>query len=112
MTVSEKYRGEYNDFQQLKMLRHRTEVCTNFAGKVLQNLDLVNNFYNDHLPFELTDAQKKVIKEIYHDMCTGEQMNRLLQGDVGSGKTIVAFVCMLVAASTVRKRLLWPQQKF
>ncbi len=85
-------------FQQVKMLRHRSLVKTNFAGKVLHNLDIVNTFYKDHLPFELTDAQKRVVKEIYHDLCTGEQMNRLLQGDVGSGKTIVAFVCMLMAA--------------
>ncbi len=85
-------------FQQLKMLRHRQLVKTAFAGKVLHNLDLVNTFYDDHLPFDLTGAQKRVVKEIYHDMCSGEQMNRLLQGDVGSGKTIVAFVCMLIAA--------------
>jgi ATP-dependent DNA helicase RecG len=59
--------------------------------------DLFNNFYKDHLPFELTGAQKRVIKEIRTDTAKGKQMNRLLQGDVGSGKTIVAVLVMLLA---------------
>ena len=86
-------------FQQLKMLRHRDLIKKTFKGEVLHKIDLVNTFYKEHLPFELTNAQKRVIKEIYHDICSGKQMNRLLQGDVGSGKTIVAFVCMLMAVS-------------
>ena len=56
-----------------------------------------NTFYKEHMPFELTGAQKRVIKEIRADMGSGRQMNRLLQGDVGSGKTLVALLCMLIA---------------
>jgi ATP-dependent DNA helicase RecG len=56
-----------------------------------------NTFYNNHLPFELTNAQKRVLKEIRNDLGSHAQMNRLLQGDVGSGKTIVALMCMLIA---------------
>ena len=59
--------------------------------------DFLNRFYADYLPFELTNAQKRVIKEIRKDMGTGHQMNRLLQGDVGSGKTLVALMVMLIA---------------
>lgn len=60
--------------------------------------DLFNDFYTNHLPFELTGAQKRVLKEIRKDVGSGRQMNRLLQGDVGSGKTIVALMAMLIAA--------------
>ena len=56
---------------------------------------LINKFYKEHLPFELTGAQKRVLRECYENMSKGKQMNRLVQGDVGSGKTIVAFLCML-----------------
>ena len=56
-----------------------------------------NRFYNEHLPFQLTGAQKRVVKEIRKDMGTGRQMNRLVQGDVGSGKTLVGLLCMLIA---------------
>lgn len=60
--------------------------------------DLFNDFYTHHLPFELTGAQKRVLKEIRKDLGSGKQMNRLLQGDVGSGKTMVALMAMLIAA--------------
>lgn len=59
--------------------------------------DHFTDFYNNHLPFELTNAQKRVLKEIRNDLGSNAQMNRLLQGDVGSGKTIVALMCMLLA---------------
>ena len=58
---------------------------------------IVNDFYHLHLQFELTNAQKRVIKEIRSDLRSGKQMNRLLQGDVGSGKTLVALMTMLIA---------------
>ena len=77
---------------KLKLVRHKK-----YKGQVFADASLITKFYNEHLPFELTRAQKKVIKEIYADMKSGKQMNRLLQGDVGSGKTIVAFICMLHA---------------
>jgi ATP-dependent DNA helicase RecG len=56
-----------------------------------------NTFYTDHMPFEPTNAQKRVVKEIRKDMGSGHQMNRLVQGDVGSGKTLVALLSMLIA---------------
>lgn len=74
--------------------RHR-----NSKGVVFEKVgELFNTFYNQYLPFELTRAQKKVLREIRTDTARGHQMNRLLQGDVGSGKTIVALLCMLLAA--------------
>lgn len=79
---------------KLKSERHRFSKGVVF-GKVG---NLFNTFYKDHLPFELTAAQKRVIKEIRTDTATGKQMNRLLQGDVGSGKTMVALLTMLIAA--------------
>ncbi len=76
-----------------KMLRKQKIKGFNFD----QVGDLFNDFYQNHLPFELTNAQKKVIKEIRADLGSNAQMNRLLQGDVGSGKTIVAVMTMLLA---------------
>ncbi|MBT1706956.1 ATP-dependent DNA helicase RecG [Fulvivirgaceae bacterium PWU5] len=81
---------------QLRLLKMKVVRQEKFSGQVFQDARLLTTFYNDHLPFALTDAQKKVIREIYTDLKSGKQMNRLLQGDVGSGKTIVAFICMLV----------------
>lgn len=84
----------YIQLQQLKLRQGRQKQ---FAGQVFAHIPTLNKFYKDLLPFELTNAQKRVIREIYLDMKSGKQMNRLLQGDVGSGKTIVAFICMLMA---------------
>ena len=81
---------------QLRLLKLKLVRQEKFKGIAFNDAALVTTFYNQHLPFELTGAQKRVIKEIYADMRTGRQMSRLLQGDVGSGKTIVAFICMLV----------------
>ena len=84
---------------QLRLLKMKLIRQAKFKGQLFQNTALLNKFYKDHLPFSLTDAQKKVIKEIYADLKSGKQMNRLLQGDVGSGKTIVSFICMLIVLS-------------
>ena len=78
----------------LKNVQHKQKIKGHLFEKVGSNF---NNFFTDHLAFELTKAQKRVIKEIRLDMGTGRQMNRLLQGDVGSGKTIVALLLMLIA---------------
>lgn len=84
---------------QVKMLSLKNNRKNQSKGFVFERVgDLFNEFYKNHLPFELTGAQKKVIKEIRNDTATGHQMNRLLQGDVGSGKTIVALLIMLIAA--------------
>lgn len=78
---------------RLKIRRHKASV-----GFVFDAVgDTFNTFYNDHLPFPLTGAQKRVLKEIRKDTVTGRQMNRLLQGDVGSGKTMVALLTLLIA---------------
>lgn len=82
---------------QLRLLKMKLIRQDSFKGQVFNDATLLTKFYNEFLPFALTDAQKKVIKEIYTDLRSGKQMNRLLQGDVGSGKTIVAFVCALLA---------------
>ncbi len=85
-------------FLQLKMLRIRGMRRKDIAGIPFSKVGLYfNTFYSDVLPFELTNAQKRVVKEIRQDMGSGKQMNRLLQGDVGSGKTVVGFMCMLIA---------------
>ncbi len=84
-------------FAQLDIVRQHRKMKQS-SGYVLQNVGtLFNEFYHQYLPFELTGAQKRVIKEIRNDTKTGKQMNRLLQGDVGSGKTIVAVFSALFA---------------
>lgn len=85
-------------YLQLNILRYSRQRSRSVKGFTF---DVVgqpfNDFYRDHLPFPLTGAQKRVVREIRNDMRTGRQMNRLLQGDVGSGKTLVAFLSMLIA---------------
>jgi ATP-dependent DNA helicase RecG len=85
-------------FIQLQLVRKNLINKTNIKGIVFKNVGAAfNNFYEYHLPFQLTNAQKRVIKEIRKDVSSGIHMNRLLQGDVGSGKTIVALLIMLLA---------------
>ena len=83
---------------QLDILRQRKWREQRFSGFIFSRIGkYFNEFYSSHLPFALTNAQKKVIREIRTDMSSGRQMNRLLQGDVGSGKTVVALLTMLIA---------------
>ena len=83
---------------QLKMLFSKSQRSLKYKGHEFPLVDhFFNKFYKDKLPFELTGAQKRVIKEIRADLGSGTQMNRLLQGDVGSGKTMVALLTMLIA---------------
>ncbi|MCF8225764.1 MAG: ATP-dependent DNA helicase RecG [Bacteroidales bacterium] len=83
---------------QLNILQKKTVRKTEFRGNKFSSVgDYLNSFYKKKLPFELTDAQKKVLREIRADLGSGIQMNRLLQGDVGSGKTLVALMSMLIA---------------
>lgn len=85
-------------FLQLEMLIRKGTRIQAIKGHVFeQSGELLNQFYAHHLPFELTNAQKRVIKEIRKDFLKGHHMNRLLQGDVGSGKTLVALIAMLIA---------------
>jgi len=85
-------------YMQLRLLRNKTEREVTVKGFTFSKVDkYVNDFYHSYLPFPLTKAQKRVIREIRTDTGSGKQMNRLLQGDVGSGKTLVALLCMLIA---------------
>jgi ATP-dependent DNA helicase RecG len=90
-------------FAQLRLGLRRSERHRFSRGFSFDKVgDHFNTFYNNYLPFELTNAQKRVLKEIRKDVGSGRQMNRLLQGDVGSGKTIVALLSMLIAADNTR----------
>ena len=94
------FRLKYEElfYLQLNILRYSSTRNAKLRGFVFSRVGhYFNSFYSDHLPFALTGAQKRVIKEIRTDMGSGRQMNRLLQGDVGSGKTLVALMCMLLA---------------
>ena len=94
------YRLKFEElfYIQLNILRYSKERQMKFRGLNFSKVgDYFNNFYFNNLPFQLTGAQKRVIKEIRNDTGSGRQMNRLLQGDVGSGKTLVALMSMLIA---------------
>ncbi len=85
-------------FIQLRLLKLKLINQNKFQGAVFSEVgEMTNRFYSECLPFELTNAQKRVIREIRHDLGSGKQMSRLIQGDVGSGKTIVALMAMLLA---------------
>jgi ATP-dependent DNA helicase RecG len=85
-------------FVQLNILRYASDQRRKYRGYVFNRIgDIFNTFYSQNLPFALTGAQKRVMREIRQDVCSGRQMNRLLQGDVGSGKTLVALMSMLIA---------------
>lgn len=94
------YRLKFEElfFIQLQLLQKKQRYKNKFKGLVFDKVgDFFNTFYEHHLPFDLTNAQKRVIKEIRTDLGSNAQMNRLLQGDVGSGKTIVALLAILIA---------------
>ena len=85
-------------FVQLNIVRYASDQRRKFRGYLFTQVgDMFNTFFYQHLPFQLTEAQKRVLREIRADVRTGRQMNRLLQGDVGSGKTLVALMAMLLA---------------
>jgi len=95
-----RYRLKFEElfYIQLNLLRFKAIRNLKFRGFVFSSVgDTFNNFYYNNLPFTLTEAQKRVMKEIRKDLGSGQQMNRLLQGDVGSGKTLVALMSMLIA---------------
>lgn len=94
------YRLKFEElfYVQLNILRYAKDRRRKYRGYVFERVgEIFNTFYTRNLPFELTNAQKRVLKEIRRDVGTGRQMNRLLQGDVGSGKTLVALMSMLMA---------------
>ena len=85
-------------YVQLNILRYASDQRRKYRGYIFRHIgEAFNGFYSGHLPFPLTDAQKRVMREIRQDLGSGRQMNRLLQGDVGSGKTLVALMTMLIA---------------
>lgn len=94
------YRLKFEElfYVQLNILRYAKDRQRKYRGLYFERVgEVFNTFYSQNLPFQLTGAQKRVIKEIRKDMGSGKQMNRLLQGDVGSGKTLVALMSMLIA---------------
>lgn len=98
--VRAQYRLKFEElfYIQLQLIRKNKIHKSKIKGYQFEKIgNYFHDFYNHHLPFELTEAQKRVVKEIRNDLGSNAQMNRLLQGDVGSGKTIVAFLSMLIA---------------
>ena len=96
--ASQRLKFEELFYVQLNILRYASDQRRKYSGFVFKHVGaMFNTFYHNHLPFPLTEAQKRVIREIRKDMVSGKQMNRLLQGDVGSGKTLVALMSMLIA---------------
>ncbi len=96
--AQERLKFEELFYVQLNILRYATEQRHKYRGFTFMRVGApLNVFYKNNLPFELTNAQKRVVHEIHEDMRSGIQMNRLLQGDVGSGKTLVALMAMLIA---------------
>lgn len=94
------YRLKFEElfYVQLNILRYAKDRQRKYRGYIFERVgEVFNTFYSRNLPFELTNAQKRVLKEIRKDVGSGKQMNRLLQGDVGSGKTLVALMSMLMA---------------
>ena len=94
------YRLKFEElfYVQLNILRYAKDRQKRYRGYIFEKVgDVFNTFYTKNLPFQLTGAQKRVLKEIRNDVGSGRQMNRLLQGDVGSGKTLVALMSMLLA---------------
>ena len=95
-----RYRLKFEElfYIQLNLLRFKANRSLRYKGFIFSNIgNYFNSFYHNNLPFRLTEAQKRVMKEIRKDLGSGRQMNRLLQGDVGSGKTLVALMSMLIA---------------
>lgn len=100
MLARAKFRLKFEElfFMQIEHMVKRSNRNSKSVGFVFTTVgERFNDFFYNHLPFKLTEAQKRVVKEIRNNMRTGTQMNRLLQGDVGSGKTLVALLCMLIA---------------
>lgn len=95
-----RYRLKFEElfYVQLNILRYASDHRRKYRGYIFSRAGAqLNDLYRNHLPFDLTNAQKRVVREIRDDMASGRQMNRLLQGDVGSGKTLVALMAMLIA---------------
>ena len=95
-----RYRLKFEElfYVQLNILRYASDHRRKYRGYIFSRAGAqLNDFYRNHRPFDLTNAQKRVVREIRDDMASGRQMNRLLQGDVGSGKTLVALMAMLIA---------------